>query len=142
MHPDKLRALISSVAKGNKTVEQAMSELKSLPYEDLGFAKLDHHRHLRRGFPEVVFCEGKTTEQIVAIVGAMVERESNVLATRVSPEVYEAVRAEHKKAVYSEDARTMTILAQPIGRRRGSVTIISAGTSDIMKVIIARWALS
>ena len=86
MHPDKLRALISSVAKGNKTVEQAMSELKSLPYEDLGFAKLDHHRHLRRGFPEVVFCEGKTTEQIVAIVGAMVERESNVLATRVSPE--------------------------------------------------------
>lgn len=131
MHPDKLRSLISSVAKGKKTVEQAMSELKSLPYEDLGFAKLDHHRHLRRGFPEVIFCAGKTTEQVVAIVGAMVERESNVLATRVSPEVYEAVRAEHKKAVYSEDARTMTILVQPIGRRRGNVTIVSAGTSDI-----------
>ena len=131
MHPDKLRSLISSVAKGKKTVEQAMSELKSLPYEDLGFAKLDHHRHLRRGFPEVIFCAGKTTEQVVAIVGAMVERESNVLATRVLPEVYEAVRAEHKKAVYSEDARTMTILVQSIGRRRGSVTIISAGTSDI-----------
>jgi NCAIR mutase (PurE)-related protein len=131
MHPDKLRSLISSVAKGKKTVEQAMSELKSLPYEDLGFAKLDHHRHLRRGFPEVVFCEGKTTEQVVAIVGAMVERECNVLATRVSPEACEAVRAEHKKAVYNEDARTITILMRPIGRRKGGVSIISAGTSDI-----------
>ena len=131
MHPEKLRALISAVAEGEKTVDQAMSELKSLPYEDLGFAKLDHHRHLRRGFPEVIFCENKTTEQVVAIVGAMVARECNVLATRVSPEAYEAVRADHSKAVYNADARTITILMQPIGRRKGDVSIISAGTSDM-----------
>lgn len=131
MHPDKLRALISAVAKGKKSVEQAMAELKSLPYEDLGFAKLDHHRHLRRGFPEVVFCESKTSEQVVAIVDAMVVRECNVLATRVSPEIFEAVRATHKKAVYNQEARTMTILIRPIGRRKGNVTVMSAGTSDI-----------
>jgi NCAIR mutase (PurE)-related protein len=63
------------VAKGTKSVDEAMAKLKSLPYEDLGFAKLDHHRHLRRGFPEVVFCESKTTEQIVVIVNKMVEHE-------------------------------------------------------------------
>jgi len=131
MHPDKLRSLISDVAKGSKSVEQAMAELKTLPYEDLGFAKLDHHRHLRRGFPEVVFCQSKTTEQVVAIVGSMVERECNVLATRVSREVFDAVHAIHKKAVYNEDARTITILSRPIGRRKGDVTIVTAGTSDI-----------
>ncbi len=131
MHPEKLRSLISDVADGKKSVEQAMSELKSLPYEDLGFAKLDHHRHLRRGFPEVVFCESKTIEQVVAIVNAMVNRECNVLATRVSREAAEAVRAVHKKAVYKEDARTLTILMRPIGRRKGNVAIVSAGTSDI-----------
>ena len=131
MHPDKLRSLISDVAKGKTSVEQAMAELKTLPYEDLGFAKLDHHRHLRRGFPEVVFCESKTTEQVVAIVGSMVERECNVLATRVSGEVFDAVHAIHKKAVYNEDARTITILSRPIGRRKGDVTIVTAGTSDI-----------
>jgi NCAIR mutase (PurE)-related protein len=131
MHPDKLRSLISAVAKGKKTVEEAISELKALPYEDLGFAKLDHHRHLRRGFPEVVFCAGKTTEQIIANVDAMVARECNVLATRVPPEASEAVCAAHKKAVYNADARTITIPMRPIGRRKGDVSIISAGTSDI-----------
>jgi hypothetical protein len=97
----------------------------------LGFAKLDHHRHLRRGFPEVVFCESKTTEQVVAIVAAMVKRECNVLATRVSVETAEAVRAVFKKAVYNEAGRTLTILTHPIGRRKGDVALISAGTSDI-----------
>ena len=131
MHPEKLRSLISAVAKGRKTVEEAMGELKSLPFEDLGFAKLDHHRHLRRGFPEVIFSEGKTSEQVVAIVDNMVERECNVLATRVSRETCDAVRAVHKKAVYNEPGRTLTMTIRPIGRRKGDVTIISAGTSDI-----------
>lgn len=131
MHPDKLRSLMSAVAKGKKTVEEAMAELKTLPYEDLGFAKLDHHRQLRRGYPEVIFCESKTPAQVVAIVDSMVAHEYNVLATRVVPEIFEAVRSVHKKAVYNEAGRTLTILARPIGRRRGDVTIISAGTSDI-----------
>jgi NCAIR mutase (PurE)-related protein len=131
MHPETLRELIDAVAKGKTSVEEAMARLKSLPYEDLGFAKLDHHRHLRRGFPEVIFCESKTPEQIRAIVSAMVERECNVLATRITRETFEAVRADHKKAVYNEQARAMTIIMRPVGRRKGDVTVISAGTSDI-----------
>lgn len=131
MHPDRLRSLITAVAKGTKSVDDAMAKLKSFPYEDLGFAKLDHHRHLRKGFPEVVFCESKTTEQIVAIVNKMVEHECNVLATRISPEAFEAVRSTQKKAVYNSQARTMTIISRAIGRRKGKVTIITAGTSDI-----------
>ncbi|RJP71721.1 MAG: nickel pincer cofactor biosynthesis protein LarB [Candidatus Abyssobacteria bacterium SURF_17] len=131
MHPDKLRSLLSAVARGTMRIEEAMSALKSLPYEDLGFAKLDHHRHLRRGFPEVILCESKTSEQIVAIVNTMVERECNVLATRISVQAFESVRAIHKKATYNRDARTMTIIARPIRRKKGDVTVITAGTSDI-----------
>ncbi len=131
MHPEKLRSLITSVAKGEMSVEAAMSALKSLPYEDLGFAKLDHHRHLRRGFPEVVFCESKTPEQVAAIVTRMVEHGCNVLATRISRETFEAVKQVHRKAQYHEPARTMTIAMQPIGRRKGTVAVITAGTSDI-----------
>jgi NCAIR mutase (PurE)-related protein len=131
MHPDKLRVIIDGVAKGKISIEDATEALKSLPYEDLGFAKLDHHRHLRRGFPEVIFCENKTPEQIVAIVNGMVEHECNVLGTRISPEAFEAVHAIHKKASYNQAARTMSLIVRPIGRRKGDTTIITAGTSDI-----------
>ncbi|RJP14037.1 MAG: nickel pincer cofactor biosynthesis protein LarB [Candidatus Abyssobacteria bacterium SURF_5] len=131
MHPDKLRSLIAAVSRGEVSVEEAVSALKSLPYEDLGFAKLDHHRHLRRGFPEVILCERKTKEQVVAITGKMIERDGNVLATRVSREIYEAVRQVHPTAVYHQDARVMTIILHPIKRKKGAVTVITAGTSDI-----------
>jgi len=131
MHPDKLRSIVNAVAKGSMSVDEAMSALKSLPYEDLGFAKLDHHRHLRRGFPEVIFCENKTPHQITAIVSKMVESECNVLATRVSPEAFESVHALHKKATYNPEARTMTIIVRPVKRLTGRVAIITAGTSDI-----------
>jgi NCAIR mutase (PurE)-related protein len=131
MHPEKLRSIIDAVAKGKMGVDAAMSALKVLPYEDLGFAKLDHHRHLRRGFPEVIFCENKSPEQITAIVNKMVEHECNVLATRISLEAFESVRAIHKKAIYNADARTMTIIMHPTKRRRGTIAVITAGTSDI-----------
>jgi hypothetical protein len=131
MHPDKLRAIITAVSRGEQSVEAALSALKSFPYEDLGFAKLDHHRHLRRGFPEVILCDRKTKEQVVAIVDKMVEGSCNVLATRISRDVYEAVRQLHKKAVYHQEARAMTIMLHPVKRRKGTVAIITAGTSDI-----------
>jgi NCAIR mutase (PurE)-related protein len=131
VHPDKLRSIIDDVAEGKMSVDDAMSALKTLPYEDLGFAKLDHHRYLRRGFPEVILCENKTTEQVVAIVNKMVESECNVLATRISRETFEAVHAVHKLASYHEQPRAMTIILHPIKARKGKVTIITAGTSDI-----------
>lgn len=131
MHPDKLRSIIADVADGKISIDDATEALKSLPYEDLGFAKLDHHRHLRRGFPEVIFCENKTSEQIVAIVNKMVEQEYNVLATRISPEAFEAVQAIHKKASYNQKAHAMLLIMRPIKRRKGNIAIITAGTSDI-----------
>lgn len=108
-----------------------MSALKSLPYEDLGFAKLDHHRHLRRGFPEVIFCENKTTDQVVTIVNKMLDSGCNVLATRVSSDMFNAVHAVHPLAAYHEQARVMTVSLRPIKTRKGKVAIITAGTSDI-----------
>ena len=131
MHPDKLRSIIDSVAKGKMSVEEAMSALKRLPYEDLGFAKLDHHRHLRTGFPEVIFCENKTIDQVVTIVSKMVESGCNVLATRVSSDTFDAVHAVHTLAAYHEQARVMTVTLHPIKTRKGKVTIMTAGTSDI-----------
>ncbi len=131
MHPDKLRSIIAAVSRKELSVEDALASLKSLPYEDLGFAKLDHHRHLRRGFPEVILCERKTTEQVVAIVRNMVDHQCNVLATRISRETFDAVRQVCEKAVYHQDARVMTVVLNAIRRRKGNVTIITAGTSDI-----------
>ena len=131
MHPDRLRLIIADVAKGKISIDDALETLKSLPYEDLGFAKIDHHRHLRRGFPEVVFCEGKSSDQIVAIVSNMAEHKCNVLATRISPDAFEAVHAIHKKASYNQMARAMTLIMHPIGRRKGNVAVMTAGTSDM-----------
>ena len=113
------------------TPEKAVERLRHMPFEDLGFAKLDHHRTLRCGFPEVVFCQGKTADQVVAIVDRLAGHGSEVLATRASPEVYAAVRARHPKAVYHADARAIVLAAA--GRRRrlpGLVAVVSAGTSD------------
>jgi hypothetical protein len=102
-----------------------------MPFEDLGFAKLDHHRSLRCGFPEVIFCQGKTVEQIVAIVGRMAAHGSTILGTRAGPEVYEAVRAAHPGAVYHKAARAIVLVgSEGALPPTGLVAIVSAGTSD------------
>src|SRR3954466_2830374 len=97
-HPQKmqaelLRELLKEVRNGDCTVESAVERLRNLPYEDLGFARLDHHRALRKGFPEVVFCEGKRVDHIVEIMQKLERKHSPILATRASSEVYEAVAA-------------------------------------------------
>ena len=88
MHPRDLDALLKAVRDGRLSPEQAAERLKSLPYEDLGFAKVDHHRALRRGFPEVIFGAGKTPEQILAIAEKIAGRGQNLLVTRTTAEVY------------------------------------------------------
>ncbi|HUX02831.1 MAG: nickel pincer cofactor biosynthesis protein LarB [Phycisphaerae bacterium] len=131
MNPARLRQLLEAVRDGHVAPDEAAQRLRHMPFEDLGFAKLDHHRALRCGFPEVIFCEGKTADQIVSIVGRLAEQGHDVLATRAAPQVYEAVRAAHPQAVYHEAARAI-VLAQE-GERRplaGQVAIVSAGTSD------------
>jgi hypothetical protein len=112
-------------------VEEALHNLKTLPYEDLGFAKPDHHRGLRKGFPEVVFCQGKTVEQVAAIVERLCARSNNVLATRAGREVFEAVRAVCADARYSEPGRVITISRGEPLPRKGNILVMSAGTADL-----------
>ena len=131
MNEDKLRKLLAKVRAGKRTIDQAVEDLKHLPFEDLGFAKVDHHRAIRCGFPEVVYCEGKKTNQIVAIIERRLAGGGNLLATRASAEVARIVRRKFRKARYNAMARTITIRQQPPRQTPGFVAIACAGTSDL-----------
>lgn len=119
------------MAAGQVSPGTAVERLRSLPFEDLGFAKLDHHRALRQGFPETIFAQGKTPEQVAAIVSRMREHGSNVLATRCSPEAVAAVLAEHPDAEHHPSARAIRILVSPPTPQHGYVAVACAGTSDM-----------
>lgn len=137
MDIERLRTVLEDVRSGCLPVDEAMGRLRDLPYEDLGFAKLDHHRSLRNGFPEVIFSQGKETAHIIAIAQRLRERSDKVLATRATPEVAAAVQAELPDTVYHPLARVLVIpgtLPTPepaISTSRGTVLVVSAGTADI-----------
>ena len=109
MNQDALRQLLEQVKSGALGVDDGMDRLKHLPFEDLTFAKVDHHRDLRCGFPEVIYCEGKTTEQIAAIFEKCAEAGVNVLATRADHEAHKAICESHPKAEYYELARCISL---------------------------------
>lgn len=129
MSPEKLEQLVRQIRQGRVTVEQALQRLRSLPFEDLGFASLDHHRSLRQGFPEVVLCEGKTTAQVVAITRSFIKKRGPFLATRAEPAVARAICKLDRRARYYADARIVAIHA-PSQKRLGQVLVVSAGTAD------------
>lgn len=130
-YEDDLRELLLRVQTGEVTPESALESLRSLPFTDLGFAKVDHHRELRQGFSEVVFCERKTAEQSRDIACALLEKNNgNILLTRANPEVYGLVRELDGRAAYNPDARTITIEREAL-EPYGLVSIVSAGTSDM-----------
>ena len=157
MDAESLRQLLERVRAGETPVEDAVQSLRTLPFEDLGFAKLDHHRALRNGFPEVVYCPGKTTPQIVAILERLIVRAPKVLASRANAEVAQAVLAAFPHAVYHDLARMLVVSAEGEGREKetgnreqgtegtapglatltasaslaGTVLIVSAGTADL-----------
>jgi pyridinium-3,5-biscarboxylic acid mononucleotide synthase len=131
MNPEVLRTLLADVAAGRVSTEQALERLKSLPFEDLGFAKVDHHRALRRGFPEAVFGAGKSNEQIRAIVEAITSRGQNVLVTRTGAQALEAVASLPVQAEYHEAARCLSVRAVPVLPLEGRVAVACAGTSDV-----------
>src|SRR5258708_36755916 len=108
MDPKTLRGRGEAVEKGQGSPDQALEQLRTLPYEDLGFAKVDHHRPLRRGFPEAVFGAGKTPEQIAAIVNRIAAQRQNVIVTRTTPDVHRRVRTSHPSAPFHETARCIT----------------------------------
>lgn len=130
MNRDQLRALLMNVQQGTLAVPEALKQLRTLPYENLGFASLDHHRTLRQGFPEVIFCEGKTVAQVVAIAKTLLRKNNALLATRVEPPVARALVRLSKRATYHEEARVVAIPSPKLWRR-GSVLIVTAGTADI-----------
>ncbi len=131
MDEHALRALLESVAVGDLNPGEAVKRLRSLPFEDIGFAKVDHHRALRKGFPETIFAQGKTPGQVAAIIGSMREHGSNALATRCSPAIVEEVLRVHPEATHHEAARCVTLISTPPPRLPGYVAVLCAGTSDI-----------
>ena len=131
MDPAKLKELLESVASGAVSPDAAIERLRALPFEDLGFAKIDHHRNLRKGFPETIFCSGKTPEQVVGIIERMRAHGSNILATRCSAEVVGAVLAAYPDAVHHEAAHAVTITVTRPEQLDGYVAVVCAGTSDI-----------
>jgi NCAIR mutase (PurE)-related protein len=131
MNEEALRQLLDDVQGGRLNPDEAIARLRHLPFESLGFAHVDHHRAMRCGFPEVVYCEGKTVKQVLQIVRKLVEHGGNVLATRARPKVFRAVSEEFPNAEYVKRARTITIRQVEPKSSCGIVGIISAGTSDM-----------
>ena len=131
MQAELLRDLLNEVRAGTRTIESAMDRLRDLPFEDLGYARLDHHRALRTGFPEVVFCEGKRLEQIIEILEKLEQRHSPVLATRASREIYEAVVTRLPTATYFDHARIIQLGVNGSEPTKTTVLVICAGTADV-----------
>ncbi len=138
MDEARLKELLENVAGGKMDVTQALDRLKVLPFEDMEYARVDHHRALRRGFPEVIFCEGKTPEQIVGISKKIVEHGSNLLATRCSAEAFEVVFSDFPDAQWHKEGSLFAVETREI-ERRGRVAIVSGGTSDIGVAEEAAW---
>lgn len=130
MNRDQLVELLENVRRGATTIDEAVSALRQAPMADLGFAKVDQHRRLRCGFPEVIYAEGKTVEQVAAIFAKLVETEGACLATRVSAEQGARLCVAFPAGIYDPVGRTFWQGREP-GERRGTVAVITAGTSDL-----------
>lgn len=131
MKKEAIVEILNSVSTGKLSVEDALAKLKDLPYKDLGHTKVDNHRELRRGYPEVVFCEGKTAEQVQNIMEYMATRKANILGTRANREKFEAVKKLLPAAKYNELARTITVEFEKNKTTRSFIAVLTAGTSDI-----------
>jgi hypothetical protein len=130
MNSQNLKHLLHQVKNGKVAVDEAFQKLKKLPFEDLGYAKVDHHRCMRNGVPEVIYCEGKTIEQIQGIVTILAEKHENVLATRAGREVFEGIRSVASDSVYHKMARIVVVNPRP-RTLVGNIAVVCAGTSDL-----------
>ncbi len=123
--------LLEKFRAGGVGRDKVLQAFQAAPIADLGFAQVDTHRALRKGFPEVIFGAGKTPEQVVKIAGKLLDHEQNVLATRVTPEHARALRKKFKRAIYHEMAKCVTIEKKPLPKRPGAIAVACAGTSDL-----------
>lgn len=126
-----IKRLLEQVRDGKISPDEAMQRLSDLPFKDLGHTKVDNHRELRTGYPEVVFCEGKTSEQVRNIMEYMFTQHVNILGTRADREIYEAVREVLPQAEYNELGRTITIRQAEIQPTKTTIAVLTAGTSDM-----------
>ena len=126
-----MKKILQDFKAGKIGLAKVLEKIKSLPYEDLGFAKIDTHRSLRKGFPETVFCQGKTIPQILKILGALSKDNYNILVTKVNKKIYTAVKKTYPDAEYNERAKTIAIKREKLKQKKGKILVITAGTSDI-----------
>ncbi len=132
MNPEDLKRLLEKVKNGDVSINGAINELKTLPFEDIGFATLDHHRSLRKGFPEVIWGQGKTASQITTIIKKMLQKNHPILATRVDARKAASIKKSIPKITYHPLSRTLTLATTKIAETgKGTILIVSAGTSDI-----------
>ena len=131
MNVKEVEKLLRDVKDGETSVEKALDILKNFPYTDLGFARIDHHRELRTGYPEIIYCAGKSVDQVKEIFRVMSEKENNVIGTRTNQEMYEAVKSISPDAVYYPIARIISLQNKKPDVPESLIAVITAGTSDI-----------
>lgn len=127
----ELENLLKDIKSGSISVEGALEKLKTFPYTDLGYARIDHHREVRTGYPEIVYCSGKTIDQVTGIFRAMAEKENNIIGTRASEEMFQSVRSILPDAVYFAEARIISFRKKRPDPSDNTIAVITAGTSDI-----------
>ena len=131
MKPEDIAKILRSVKAGRLGVDKALERLRHLPYENLDFARIDHHRHLRQGMPEVIYCEGKKVNQVVRIAERILDKNGDMIATRADKDIFDALSAIDDRAEYNEHGRVVTILHKKKDLTESTVLIVSGGTSDM-----------
>jgi len=126
-----MKKVLKDFKEGNIKLDEVLEKIKKLPYEDLGFAKIDNHRIVRKGFPETIFCQGKTIDQIKKILNSMLIYNHNILLTKSNKKIFNAIKKDNPKAVFNEKAKTIEIINEKIKKKKGKILIITGGTSDI-----------
>ncbi|WP_127836870.1 nickel pincer cofactor biosynthesis protein LarB [Clostridium prolinivorans] len=131
MDEKEIKDLLESIKIGNLTIEEGVKKLKDFPFKELGYAKIDNHREVRVGYPEVIYCEGKTVDQVKGIVEFMLTKNNNILGTRANEEIYNAVKEICPEAEYNRLGRTITIKKKELKIPDTYIAVVTAGTSDI-----------
>ena len=131
MNALELEKILKGISEGSVSVDEAMEKLRNFPYSDLGFARIDHHRELRTGYPEIVYCAGKTHEQVRGIFSVMQEHENNIIGTRAGKELFEYISPFFPAAIYHDVARIISLQRKALVPPATKIAVITAGTSDI-----------
>ncbi len=131
MNENYVKDILEKIQQGTMSIDHAFSQLKHLPYEDMGFANIDHHRAIRTGYPEAIYCEGKTVDQVVAIAERLSQHNGNILATRATKAMYEAVKVKVPDAIYYDISNLIVVERNPVKASEKVIAVVTAGTSDM-----------